>query len=154
MNSRRVGSLDSSLKPFLQQDVPATHCIGTAIFLERFGSWASSQTEAVANPAFAGRLSVMAYELVPCQHCGEDIPADANFCRHCGSSDQDGWKDDAYDGVVDDEFDYDEFVEENFPHQYAADGGPRGYTNKNTKPVWRLVAVLLLILFALGYAIS
>lgn len=54
----------------------------------------------------------MADTTVPCPHCGGEIAATASSCRHCGSSDQDGWRDD--DIGVDDDFDYDDFVDENF----------------------------------------
>jgi uncharacterized membrane protein YvbJ len=76
---------------------------------------------------------------VPCPHCGEDIKEDANFCRHCGSSDDDGWGDDSEDYESDslDDFDYDGFVEEN----YATTSG-----NLETKMHWRLVSVILLLI--------
>jgi uncharacterized membrane protein YvbJ len=77
---------------------------------------------------------------IPCPHCGEEILADAKFCRHCGSSDADGWREEDETDV--DDFDYEQFVEENFA---------TGSTNTQTRPVWRLVAVVLLLLFALGY---
>jgi uncharacterized membrane protein YvbJ len=77
---------------------------------------------------------------VPCPHCGEEIRADARFCRHCGSSDADGWSEE--DETDMDDFDYEQFVEENFT---------TGSTNTRTRPLWRLVAVVLLLLFALGY---
>jgi hypothetical protein len=86
---------------------------------------------------------------VPCPHCGEEIRADAKFCQHCGSSDADGWRDeygddagdDAGDDVGDDDFDYEEFVEENFAGRA---------TNTRTRPLWRLVAVVLLLAFLFG----
>ncbi len=84
----------------------------------------------------------MSHSIVPCPHCGGEIHSGAKFCRHCGSSDSDGWRDDEdYDTDVDD-FDYDQYVEENFPERV---------TNTQTRPVWRLVAVILLILFAMGF---
>jgi sarcosine oxidase delta subunit len=78
---------------------------------------------------------------VPCPHCGEEIRADAKFCQHCGSSDADGWRDESGDDAGDDDFDYDEFVEENFSGRA---------TNTKTRPLWRLVAVVLLLAFLFG----
>ena len=79
---------------------------------------------------------------VPCPHCGGEIRADANFCRHCGSSESDGWRDDEdYETDVDD-FDYEQYVEDNFSSSL---------TTTRTPPLWRWVAVLLLVLFALGF---
>lgn len=75
---------------------------------------------------------------VPCPHCGEEIDADAKFCRHCGSSDSDGWRDDYDHEADDDDFDYEAFVEENFSGRS---------TNTQTRPLWRLVVVVLLLAF-------
>ena len=77
----------------------------------------------------------------PCPHCGAEIPANAKFCRHCGSSDSDGWREDE-DWSDNDDFDYEQFVEDNFEGSM---------TNTQTAPLWRLVAVILLILFGIGY---
>ncbi len=73
-------------------------------------------------------------DFAPCPHCGAEIKAEANFCRHCGSSDADGWSEGWADDSEDD-FDYEEFVEDNF--------SPR-LTNTNTHPLWRFTAALLL----------
>lgn len=49
--------------------------------------------------------------------------------------------DDDYDDDGDDEdFDYEQFVEDNYGQQL---------TNTETKPIWRLVAVVLLVLIGL-----
>lgn len=79
--------------------------------------------------------------MVACPHCGAEIRSDAKFCRHCGSSDSDGWREDEWSDDGDD-FDYEEFVEDNY-------GGST--TNTKTAPIWRFVAVILLILFGLGF---
>jgi len=76
-------------------------------------------------------------ETVPCPHCGGDIPADAEFCRHCGSSDEDGWADDRWDDA-DDDFDYDEFIDQHFSSSAV---------NRRLSPVWRWTAVTLLAIF-------
>ena len=83
---------------------------------------------------------------VPCPHCGEDIREDANFCRHCGSSDDDGWGDEAegYEGESLDEFDYEGFVEDNYGATSA---------NLGTKMRWRFVSVVLLLLIATFFAL-
>ncbi|QDT13540.1 DUF7577 domain-containing protein [Planctomycetes bacterium K23_9] len=86
---------------------------------------------------------------VPCPHCGGEIAANARFCRHCGSSGDDGWRDDeeGFSESYDDDFDYDEFVQDEF----ADDGVSHALTNKGTKPFWRLVAAILLLLALLGF---
>lgn len=56
------------------------------------------------------------------------------------SFDEDAF-DDQGDDYEDDDFDYEAFVEENFSGNL---------TNKQTKPLWRLVSVVLLIAFALS----
>ncbi len=82
---------------------------------------------------------------VPCPHCGADILSDAISCRHCGSSDSDGWGKQWYDeegeGEGDDDFDYDSFVRDNFSGSSIS---------TSTAPLWKYVAVLLLVVFVLG----
>lgn len=83
--------------------------------------------------------------MIPCPHCGADIQADAKFCRDCGSSDTDGWRQEGWDGDADDEdFDYDAYVDEHHSSRL---------TNTTTSPLWRFVAVILLLSF-LGWAFS
>ena len=77
-----------------------------------------------------------------CSHCGEVIDVNANFCRHCGSSDQDGWGEDGENLLEDDGFDYDDFVRDHLSGNLA---------NTKIQPVWRIVAMVLLALMALGY---
>jgi hypothetical protein len=77
---------------------------------------------------------------LPCPHCGADISADANFCRHCGSSDADGWRGGLPEGDDDEDFDYDDFVEQNFSDRL---------TSTRIAPIWRFVTVLLLLGFVL-----
>lgn len=79
-------------------------------------------------------------DTIGCPHCGAEIRSDARFCRHCGSSDEDGWRDE--EDVGDEEFDYDQYVADNFPSSNYRTG---------TKPLWRIVAVVLLVLFFLGF---
>lgn len=62
-------------------------------------------------------------EYFDCPHCGAPVPVGAAACRECGSDDETGWSEDAglWDpeiwagSVVDDDFDYDEFVSREFP---------------------------------------
>ena len=54
----------------------------------------------------------------PCPVCGEDVPDGALACPHCGACDKTGWNKEAtaHDGLdlPDEDFDYDEFVENEF----------------------------------------
>ena len=74
--------------------------------------------------------------LMTCPHCGEEIRQDASFCRHCGSSDSDGWGEESYD--ADDDFDYEQFVDDNFGDSKVSTTLP---------PVWRFVVAVLVIAF-------
>ena len=79
-------------------------------------------------------------DTIACPHCGGEIRADAHYCRHCGSSDSDGWRDE-FESDSDD-FDYDEFVADNFSPSSFQTSIPR---------LWRIVAIVLLLLFLLGF---
>jgi hypothetical protein len=60
-----------------------------------------------------------------CPHCGADVPRNAKACPECGSDETTGWADSAQVnrlGLPDEEFDYNEFVREEFGHQRK----PRG----------------------------
>lgn len=54
-----------------------------------------------------------------CPHCGATLRAGATFCRHCGATPESGWNDDdeglAEGGYGEDDFDYDDYVEREFP---------------------------------------
>ncbi len=79
----------------------------------------------------------------PCPACGEDVPAKAKACPHCGACEKSGWNEDesSYDGLdlPDDDFDYDKFQEEEFDK-------PR--KRRGRELLWRITALILLILFA------
>lgn len=81
-----------------------------------------------------------------CLHCGGEIRAEAEFCRHCGSSDSDGWSDGAVNGLDEasgpDEFDYESYVASEFGDHAAVTSTPW---------LWRLIAVMLLIMFFSGF---
>lgn len=84
----------------------------------------------------------MSDEHVRCPHCGAAIGAKATFCRHCGGSDSDAWRDEGEIDTDIDDFDYEQFVDENFSERV---------TNTQTPTLWRFVAVMLLLLFALSF---
>lgn len=70
------------------------------------------------------------------------MPPDATACPECGADDRTGWSDRAAAqrlGLPDDEFDYDEFVKEEFGGGVADKIKPRGLSW-----VWWVAAVLLL----------
>ena len=77
-----------------------------------------------------------------CPHCGAEIRANATFCRECGSSDSDGWGSESYDN--EDDFDYEQFVEDNF-------GDSRRSNTVSRK--WQLVALLLVIAFVVSFLV-
>ena len=78
-----------------------------------------------------------------CPHCGALLSQGAKFCRECGSSDADGWRDDLDTG--DDEFDYEDYIEAEF-----SDSG----VNHQTPTIWRWVAIGLLIALGLFYLLA
>jgi hypothetical protein len=78
-----------------------------------------------------------------CPHCGAEVPPNVKACPGCGSDEQTGWSARAHAdrlGIPDEEFNYDEFVKEEF-----------GEKNKNAiKPhsvrwVWWVVAIVVLL---------
>ena len=82
-----------------------------------------------------------------CPVCGESVPPRALACPECGADHLSGWKEDAnLDGLSlpDDDFNYEEFVKEEFENEIA----PRGFS-----PLWWITAILLLLaLVALGFS--
>ena len=81
-----------------------------------------------------------------CPQCGAEVPSNARACPECGSDEETGWSDRADAqrlGLPDDEFNYDEFVKEEF-----GDKDPR----RDIRPrgigwLWWVVAIVLLGLF-------
>ena len=76
-----------------------------------------------------------------CPHCGAELPPRARACPECGSDEGTGWSDRASTdrlGIPDDEFNYDEFVREEF-------GQPKRI-RCNVKWFWWAAAVLLLLI--------
>ena len=75
-----------------------------------------------------------------CPNCGAEVPHGAKACAECGSDEKTGWSDSAYAGKLglpDEEFNYDEFVKEEF----GGERKPRGVSW-----FWWVVAVLLVLL--------
>jgi hypothetical protein len=84
-----------------------------------------------------------------CPVCGEDVPRNALACPECGADHNSGWREDAdatdaLGGTADD-FDYDDFVQEEFGNAAK----PRGI-----KTIWWISAIVLLLALALMWAYS
>jgi uncharacterized membrane protein YvbJ len=77
-----------------------------------------------------------------CPNCGAEVPPRAKACPECGSDESTGWSTDARAqslDLPDDNFDYDEFVENEF-------GKPK---KRRISWVWIATAVVLLVIGAL-----
>ncbi len=91
-------------------------------------------------------------EYFACPHCGAQVRVGAAACRQCGADAESGWGDhdddwgaEADAGYADDDdFDYDEYLEREFP-EYAP-GKPR---NRFQRAFFVAVIVLLVVAFAL-----
>ena len=83
----------------------------------------------------------MARGAFECPICGEDVPAKAKACPHCGACEKSGWNEDASgaDGLdlPDDDFDYEKFAHEEF-------GTPAKLASKQL--FWKAIAVVILVL--------
>jgi predicted amidophosphoribosyltransferase len=82
-----------------------------------------------------------------CPVCGENVPPSAKACPECGADERSGWKRDALISdaldLPDEEFDYDEFVKEEFEN---------GKSKSRSQLLWAAVAAALLaILLALYF---
>ena len=81
-----------------------------------------------------------------CPNCGAEVPLNAKACPECGSDEKTGWSEKAYAdnlNLPDEEFDYDNFVKEEFGGTQAK---PRGISW-----IWWVVAMLLVLLFLFFY---
>jgi RNA polymerase subunit RPABC4/transcription elongation factor Spt4 len=77
-----------------------------------------------------------------CPNCGAIIPPKAKSCPECGSDEKTGWSDTANAdrlGIPDENFDYHEFVKEEFSGEQIK---PRGI-----HWVWWVTALALVLLF-------
>ena len=84
-----------------------------------------------------------------CPVCGEDVPRGALACPECGADHQSGWKEDAdrIDAVdlPDEDFNYAEFVQQEFGSSLKPAA---------IKPIWWIVALLLIVAFVAMYFFS
>lgn len=82
-----------------------------------------------------------------CSVCGEEVPHGAQACPQCGADQRSGWKEDAdtYDGVglPEDDFNYDDFVEQEF----GSKAKPAGL-----KKIWWIVGIILIIILLLYFS--
>jgi hypothetical protein len=79
-----------------------------------------------------------------CPNCGAMVPPKAKACPGCGADETTGWSAAAYAshlGIPDENFDYDDFVQEEF-------GSPRPKP-RGIHWVWWLTALGLIALFLL-----
>jgi len=77
-----------------------------------------------------------------CPNCGVVVPRNAKACPGCGSDEKTGWSSSASEdklGIPEEEFDYDDFVKEEFN---PAPVKPRG-----VHWFWWLTALLLILAF-------
>ena len=76
-----------------------------------------------------------------CPVCSQDVPSGALACPTCGADHNSGWREDAesYDGLdlPDENFDYDEFVREEF--------GSSSFKPAGMKTIWWVTAVLIIV---------
>ena len=84
-----------------------------------------------------------------CPVCGEDVPPRALACPECGADHNSGWREGAesYDGVdlPDQDFDYDEFVRQEFGS---------GVKPAGIKPIWWITAIVLVVVSLAIYLLS
>jgi hypothetical protein len=85
----------------------------------------------------------------PCPVCGEDVPARAKACPHCGACEKSGWNEEmsGTDGLdlPGEDFDYEKFTQEEF-------GTPRKLRGKEL--FWKVIAVSLIVLLLLAFAVN
>ena len=86
-------------------------------------------------------------DYMSCAHCGAVLDVNATFCRECGSSHSDGWREEADVGAdgFEDDFDYESFIADEF----STSG-----VNRQTPVFWRWIAIGLLTLLGLFYLLS
>ncbi len=78
-----------------------------------------------------------------CPNCGAEVPHNAKACPECGSDEKTGWSETAYAsglGLPDENFDYDEFVKEEF--------GPGRNKPHGIGWFWWVIALVLVLVIA------
>ena len=81
-----------------------------------------------------------------CPNCGAEVPRNAKACPECGSDEKTGWSEKAYAsglGLPDEEFDYGEFVKEEFGDSQPK---PCGITW-----LWWVIALVAAILVSFAF---
>src|SRR5262245_56899850 len=89
-----------------------------------------------------------------CPECGAMVPANAKACPECGADEETGWSERAQAqrlGLPDDEFDYDEFVKEEFGEQDRTRGAAERLKPRGVRWLWWVVGLLLLLAFAFSF---
>lgn len=84
-----------------------------------------------------------------CPNCGVDVPPDAKVCPGCGADESTGWSETAYASSLDlppsdEDFDYEEYKK----REFGTPSQPNGIAW-----YWWLTAVVLLLLFVLGFVL-
>jgi hypothetical protein len=89
----------------------------------------------------------MASKTFQCPVCGEDVPAKAKSCPHCGACEKSGWGDTSADGLdlPEDDFDYEKFTGEEFGTERKV---------KGKRFPLKVAGVVLIVLALIGYIIS
>jgi len=94
----------------------------------------------------AGRKPILPPTPEECPICGEDVPSGALACPECGADHNSGWREEAKSyagsGLPEAEFDYDEFVRQEFS------SGPKPST---IKLGWWITAILLAVFFFVAW---
>jgi hypothetical protein len=93
------------------------------------------------------RVKLKAPEVCPV--CGEDVPRQALACPECGADHNSGWREEAatYEALdlPDEEFNYDEFVQEEFGSSLKPSG---------MKTIWWITAILIIVASVALYFLS
>jgi hypothetical protein len=83
-----------------------------------------------------------------CPICNEDVPRGALACPNCGADHKSGWNDSFSNsadlGLPDENFDYDEFVKNEF-------GDDNEIRPQGLKRIWWITAIVLLLISFLGF---
>ena len=84
-----------------------------------------------------------------CPHCGEEVRVGSKACPHCGSDEETGWRADGseagFSADSEDDFDYDQYIEREFPHQAGRHSTPKA------RITWILLALALAGLIASAF---